>query len=197
MAKIKYSQNFVDILTDVIKRKEISKETKRSAQWFRHQIKNYRRNLNVKFDDTSMTSEQLMEKTKLIKPGAIDEAKLTLFQYRAKHAKKLPYYDRFPMSMIISKESDRFWGLNFHYLPYTHRAQLLEAVRYGARINWNSLKKNKIVAPCIKQYLISHVQGSNGMTIEGVDQLRFAIFLPIENFNTSKQKVWKDSLRMV
>ena len=59
------------------------------------------------------------------------------------------------------------------------------------------LKKNKIVAHCIKQYLISHVKGSNRMTIEGVDQLRFAIFLPIENFNTSKQKVWKDSLRMV
>ena len=54
-----------------------------------------------------------------------------------------------------------------------------------------------MVEACIKQYLISHVQGSNGMTIEGVDQLRFAIFLPIENFNTSKQKVWKDSLRMV
>ena len=35
------------------------------------------------------------------------------------------------------------------------------------------------------------------MTIEGVDQLRFAVFLPIENFTTNKQKVWKDSLRML
>tara|TARA_B100000287_G_C20450476_1_gene709284 strand:- start:249 stop:842 length:594 start_codon:yes stop_codon:yes gene_type:complete len=197
MAKLKNSQNFVDILSDVIRRKEISQENKRSAQWLRHQIRNFRRNLNVTFDDTSMTSEQLIEKSKLIRPRSINEAKLTLFQYRAKHAKKLPYYDRFPMSMIISKESDRFWGLNFHYLPYSHRARLLDAVRYGARINWNSLKKNKIVAPCIKQYLISHVQGTNGMTVEGTDQLKFVIFLPIENFNTSKQKVWKDSLGML
>ena len=62
---------------------------------------------------------------------------------------------------------------------------------------FTSLKKNKIVAPCIKQYLISHVQGTNGMTVEGTDQLKFVIFLPIENFNTSKQKVWKDSLGML
>ena len=84
MAKLKNSQNFVDILSDVIRRKEISQENKRSAQWLRHQIRNFRRNLNVTFDDTSMTSEQLMEKTKLIKPGAIDEAKLTLFQFICK-----------------------------------------------------------------------------------------------------------------
>ena len=193
----KSSGNLVEILTDVINRRQIPQENIRSAQWFRHQLRNFRRNLTVKFDDKSMTSDQLIEKSTLVRPRSIDEAKLTIFRYKAKHEKKLPYYDRFPMSMIISKESDRFWGLNFHYLPYQYRAQLLDAVRFGKRISWNSLKKNKVVAPCIKQYLISHVQGQNGMTIEGVDQLRFAVFLPIEHFTKNKQKVWKDSLRML
>ena len=99
--------------------------------------------------------------------------------------------------MIISKEVDGFIGLNFHYLPYQHRARLLDAVAFGNIINWNTLKRNIVTRPCIKRYLISHVQGANGMVIEGIEQLKFAIFLPIERFNTRKEKVWEDSKRII
>jgi hypothetical protein len=195
--KAKSSGNLIDILSDVIKRKEISKENLRSAHWFRAKIKNFRRNLTVRLDDTSMTADQFMENSNLIKKQSIDEARLTLFSYKAKHAKTLPYYDRFPLSMILSQAPDGFIGLNFHYLPYHYRARLLDAVAYGNKINWQNLKRNKIVHPCIKKYLTSHVQGANGMTIEGTEQLKFAIFLPIEKFNTKKEEVWKDSIRML
>ena len=33
--------------------------------------------------------------------------------------------------------------------------------------------------------------------IEGIEQLKFAIFLPIERFNTRKEKVWEDSQRII
>ena len=44
---------------------------------------------------------------------------------------------------------------------------------------------------------MSHVQGANGMVIEGIEQLKFAIFLTIERFNTRKEKVWEDSQRII
>ncbi len=193
----KNSGNLVDILQDVVKRKEVGKEQVKSAQWLQSKIKNFRRNLNVKLDDTSMTADQFIEKSNLVRKQSINKAKLTMFSYKAKHAKTLPYYDRFPLSMILGQDSDGFIGLNFHYLPYQYRARLLDAVGYGTKLNWQSLKKNKIVHPCIKKYLTSHVVGSNGMTIEGTDQLKFAIFLPIEKFNARKEKVWQDSIRML
>jgi hypothetical protein len=193
----KNSGNLVDILQDVIRRKEVNKEQIRSAQWLQSKIRNFRRNLNIKLDDTSMTADQFIENTNLVRKQSINKARLTMFSYKAKHEKTLPYYDRFPLSMILGKDSDGFIGLNFHYLPYQYRARLLDAVAYGTKLNWQSLKKNKVVHPCIKKYLTSHVQGSNGMTIEGTEQLKFAIFLPIEKFNTRKENVWKDSIRML
>ena len=77
----KSSGNLVEILTDVINRRQIPQENIRSAQWFRHQLRNFRRNLTVKFDDKSMTSDQLIEKSTLVRPRGIDEAKLTIFRY--------------------------------------------------------------------------------------------------------------------
>jgi hypothetical protein len=180
----KNSGNLVDILQDVIRRKEVNKEQIRSAQWLQSKIRNFRRNLNIKLDDTSMTADQFIENTNLVRKQSINKARLTMFSYKAKHEKTLPY-------------TDGFIGLNFHYLPYQYRARLLDAVAYGTKLNWQSLKKNKVVHPCIKKYLTSHVQGSNGMTIEGTEQLKFAIFLPIEKFNTRKENVWKDSIRML
>ncbi len=193
----KNSGNLVDILQDVIRRREIPRENIRSAQWFQSKIRNFRRSLNVRLDDTSMTADQFMEQSTLVRPSNINKAKLTMFSYKAKHEKTLPYYDRFPLSMILGTTNDGFIGLNFHYLPYQYRARLLDAVAFGTKLNWQSLKKNKVVYPCIKKYLTSHVQGSNGMVIQGTEQLKFAIFLPIEKFNTRKENVWKDSIRML
>tara|TARA_B100001113_G_scaffold349802_1_gene345809 strand:+ start:249 stop:914 length:666 start_codon:yes stop_codon:yes gene_type:complete len=194
---IRNSQSLVEILQDVIRRRQIGAENIKSAQWFQQQIRSMRRPLTIRLDDTSMTADEFVGNTNLIRSRKIDEAKLTLFRYDAKHKKKLPYFDRFPMSMIIHAETDRFWGLNFHYLPYSFRARLLDAIRYGAKINWNSIKRNKYVKPCIKQYLTSHVQGTSAMTIEGIEQLKFAVLLPIEKFNTSTDKVFQDSQRML
>ena len=44
----KNSGNLIDILQDVIKRKQIPQENIKSAQWLQNKIRNFRRNLNVK-----------------------------------------------------------------------------------------------------------------------------------------------------
>ena len=80
--KMKNSGNLVDILQDVIRRREIPRENIRSAQWFQSKIRNFRRSLNVRLDDTSMTSDQFIEKSTLVRPSNINKAKLTMFSYK-------------------------------------------------------------------------------------------------------------------
>ena len=52
---------------------------------------------------------------------------LNMFVYAPKFAKKLPYYDTFPLVMYLKPAEGGFYGLNFHYLPYALRARLLDA----------------------------------------------------------------------
>ena len=49
---------------------------------------------------------------------------LNMFVYAPKFAKKLPYYDTFPLIMYLKPAKGGFYGLNFHYLPYALRARL-------------------------------------------------------------------------
>ena len=87
----KISGNLIDILQDVIKRKKIPQENIKSAQWLQNKIRNFRRNLNVKLDDSSMSADQFMEGSNLVQKRRMTKARLTLFSYKAKHEKTLPY----------------------------------------------------------------------------------------------------------
>ena len=72
----KNSGNLIDILQDVIKRKQIPQENIKSAQWLQNKIRNFRRNLNVKLDDSSMSADQFMEGSNLIQKRRMTMKKL-------------------------------------------------------------------------------------------------------------------------
>ena len=38
-----------------------------------------------------------------------------LYQYTAKYAQQLPFYDRNPMTYIVAMENNSFYGVNLHY----------------------------------------------------------------------------------
>ena len=48
-----------------------------------------------------------------------------LFFYEPLGKKTLPYYDRFPLVLVIERLSDGFIGLNMHYLPPLIRIRFL------------------------------------------------------------------------
>ena len=80
---------------------------------------------------------------------------MNLFGYDPKHKDKLPYYDVFPMIMLIGVEKDTFLGLNFHYLPPKLRAILLDRVNAkvaGGVINWKKISKIPVVEPTAVSY---------------------------------------------
>ena len=59
-----------------------------------------------------------------------------MFVYGPKHAKKLPYYDTFPLVLPLERYSDGFLGMNFHYLPIPLRMKLLDKIFDFAGGDW-------------------------------------------------------------
>lgn len=131
------------------------------------------------------------------------------FYYDPKWKKELPYYDRFPMIFPIHMESDRFLGINLHYLPYNLRAKLMDALysletsatkgQKKLQISYSILKaasKYEAFKPCIKEYLKSHVR-SRFVKIDHTEW-DIAIMLPLERFEkATKQKVWAESKKII
>ena len=53
-----------------------------------------------------------------------------MFKYQPKMASKLPYYDMFPVGLVMNLNSEKnyFSMLNFHYLPFKERAELMDSL---------------------------------------------------------------------
>ena len=122
---------------------------------------------------------------------------LFCYYYNPKYKKTLPYYDMFPMIMLISAEKETFLGINFHYLRPKWRAILLDRVTAkigGGLPRWSKLRNIKQIAPTIKRYRYDHIM-RKVIPIEE-DEQEIAIFLPTERFKKSgKAKVWSESER--
>lgn len=131
------------------------------------------------------------------------------FYYDPKMKKELPYYDKFPLILMLEKYEDGFLGLNLHYLPIRHRAVFMDklmdfAIMRGddilkLNVQYNDLKsvsRFKEFKPCIKKYLFSHLS-SSVLAIQP-DEWEVATFLPMHQFQKQKaQVVWQDSLNML
>lgn len=126
-----------------------------------------------------------------------------LFQYSPKHKDTLPYYDKFPLALIIgpSAEGDGMLGINFHYLSPTKRAQFmlaLYAYEEGGNINvsYSDLVSNyalRFYKPCIKKYLFNHIIGSPFYRVPQ-EEWNTMLFLPTQRFaKSSASAVWRKS----
>lgn len=187
-------------LQDVFERNQYDLATavKRSRGWFDYQV-------------TLLTKQQLTPQKVLA--GNPDQLTTTLmpghlymYGYDPKLKKELPYYDRFPLVFPFRKTSDGFIGLNMHYLPYQLRIMLLDRLMVfktnnrmdettRLKYSWatiDGIAKFQAAAPCVKQYLNSHVK-TQFRKVDS-DDWATAMLLPVERFvGASKQEVWQDS----
>ena len=60
--------------------------------------------------------------------GAPIPGHLMLFQYGAKTAEKLRFYDRNPLCYVIASQGPAFWGVNLHYYAPDEREMIAEWV---------------------------------------------------------------------
>lgn len=136
--------------------------------------------------------------------------RLYFFSYNPKHEATLPYYDQFPLVLILKKEGNSFLGLNLHYLPIKYRIAFLDklldlAVYKGdneidrIRVSYDILAASaryKEFKPCIKKYLLNHIE-SKILAIQP-DEWEVATFMPIHQFKKEKaQQVWEDSVEQI
>ena len=121
--------------------------------------------------------------------------------------KKLPYYDKFPLVVVLKRDRTGFLGLNLHYLPprmrgiflgqlydYRSNSKLNESTRLSLTYDMlKSVAELKMFKPCIKKYLYRHVQ-TNFARINSSDWIT-AVFLPVAKFvRAVNSKVWSDSM---
>ena len=136
---------------------------------------------------------------------------MLLYEYNAKWANELPYWDAHPLSILLEMKPDGFLGLNLHYLPPIYRAVLFNKLieNFGRKrkeqfkldISYNSLKKResdreiRYYKPCMKRYLTHHIY-RNIMIIPETEWI-IALYLPLQKFmKKSQEHVWKESKRM-
>ena len=178
-------------------RKGITPRSKESRAWFMNKAKN----LNV-------------SRSKLMKEDPIEfrsrpaVGRMYMYFYDPKTKDTLPYYDRFPLIIMVGPAPKGFMGLNLHYLPLDVRAKFLDALlgtinneRYDEstrfRLSYDMLKRAsrlRAFRPCLKRYLSSHVRSR--LALVPAPEWEIATFLPTADFEkASSSEVYKDSRR--
>ena len=94
----------------------ITARTKKSQKWFRDKI-----------EDIRMPSRQALLKDSALDPTTRElRGSMYMYFYDPKHKQTLPYYDRFPLTIMIEPRKNGFLGLNLHYLRPDIRAKFLD-----------------------------------------------------------------------
>jgi hypothetical protein len=97
-----------------------------SISWLKGKIEELKRPDRIA---TSISREQLRQ-TNMVKIGM-----LYFFYYDPKTKADLPYWDRFPLVLVLEKYDDGFLGLNLHYLPVKYRVAFLQKLMKYAQLN--------------------------------------------------------------
>ena len=96
----------------------IKPRTAESIKWFRKKAAAMR----------NIRSKELMNSDPLELRNRQVIGSMFMYYYDPKTKDTLPYYDSFPLSIIVSKAAGGFYGLNLHYLPPTLRAKFLDGL---------------------------------------------------------------------
>jgi hypothetical protein len=177
---------------------QIQSMTQQSYKWLLQKVAEIR---NPSYIAPGIKRETERNANRLIQGG------LYCFYYDPKTKDDLPYYDRFPLVLILEKYPDGFLGLNLHYLPIKYRVAFLDKLMdyavYNAddevkrlRVTYDILsasRRFREFKPCIKRYLYPHVK-SKILTIQP-NEWDVAVFLPMHQFKGEKvNKIWQESV---
>lgn len=181
--------------------------SKKSIDWFQDQVK------GLRFGDKQLSRNKLLKDEKLrtiSNPAKYAPGRMYMYFYDPKHKETLPYYDAFPLILLVDSAPGGMLTLNLHYLPITLRVELMSEllkIRNQEKFNrdtriklsydlLNGASKYKAFKPCIKHHLFSQIK-SNIREIPS-DAWEVALFLPTQKFvGASANKVWADSKRIM
>ena len=161
----------------------ITPRTKQSIEWFRKKARQLFRGRAMQNRRDIMQDDALALRTKPV----VGKTQMYMYYYDAKHKATLPYYDGFPLVIMLGPAKGGFMGLNLHYLPPVVRARLLDAV-----LAEKGSIPSKYLAPAQKHYLTAHVKSRFALVDR--PEWEIATFLPMADWRgASADKVYKDS----
>jgi len=184
----------------------ITPRTDESRAWFMNKAKNMR----------SINRQALIKEDPLKQRSALKNLSRTglvgtmqMFFYDPKHKETLPYYDLFPLIVVIGPAEGGFYGLNLHYLPPILRAKMLDALMETANMKatdnakfqitykkLQAISKLKYYEPCFKHYLTKHVKSKFAEV--PMPEWEIATFLPTAQFRkANSKKVYADSRKSI
>lgn len=178
----------------------ITPRTQQSREWFRKRVQDLRR----------VNRDQLMQDDAVTRKQKQIVGSMFMYFYDPKHKDTLPYYDRFPLSIIVGPAENGFYGLNLHYLPPVLRAKFLDGLmdittnsKFDETTKFqmsyemlNRSAKLKYFKPCFKHYLSKHVKSQFAMV--PAPEWEIAAFLPTASWEKStSNKIYTDSRRMI
>jgi len=177
----------------------ITPRSKESRDWFRKKARSMRVNRS-----------QLMQEDEIQLRNRSATGAMFMFFYDPKHKKTLPYYDSFPLIIVVDKAEGGFIGLNLHYLPIALRAKFLDALmdttnnkKYDESTKFalsyemlKSTSKLKYFKPCYKHYLTKHVRSK--LAFVPSTEWEIATFLPTASFaKAGKTEIYSKSKGMI
>ena len=178
----------------------ITPRSRESMDWFRRKAQSMGR----------VNRRQLMNQdpVELRNRGVLGN--MYMYFYDPKTKDTLPYYDSFPLTIVVGPATGGFYGLNLHYLPPVLRARMLDGLmditnnkKYDEttkfQVRYNMLQRTsklKYFKPCFKHYLNEHVRSR--FALVPAPEWEIATFLPTADFQKSgKSAVYKDSRKMI
>jgi hypothetical protein len=168
-----------------------------AKDWFIQRVKELNGRINRK---ALLNDDKVQQRSKAI------WGNMYMFAYDPKFKEELPYYDRFPLVLVIGPATGGFLGLNLHYLHPKIRAKFLDKLlgtitddklteRTRLKIRYSllvSVRRLREFAPCLKHYLTGHMKTRPSQVF--APDWETAIFLPTEHFKGgTKTQIWLDS----
>ena len=178
----------------------ITPRSKESMAWFRKKAQamgKVNRNALMKEDPVELKSRGIV-------------GNMYMYFYDPKTKETMPYYDTFPLTIVVGPAPGGFYGLNLHYLPIPLRAKMLDSLmeitnnkKYDETTKFQAAYKTlkgvaslKYYKPCFKHYLNSQVRSR--FAYVPPPEWEIATFLPTADFQKSgKSAVYKDSSSMI
>lgn len=191
--KRKYFENLVELSK---KNETFEKRTFQALTWYRNKVRDV-------FGTRDTPPELFFDKNNY--PNRPIPGNIVTFRYNPSNKNTLPFYDVFPLVLILRIVPGGFIGLNFHYIHPMDRAVFMSKLQRYERpfpdgtiklnIRYSTLKNVgglPFHEECVKRYKRANIRTMfYTLTPEEWD---IALFLPTEKFvNKTKQNVWKEA----
>ena len=173
---------------------ENTQRSKEILEWFKGRLRKIRQPVNKLLTDDDFP---IVRRPEL--------GRMYMYLYDAKYQDLMPYWDKFPLTIVFDLLTDGFMGINLHYIAPRYRTALLLSLYEIAIDNDNdeeqrvllsyqlikSVSGLKYAKPCVKRYLYGHI--NSRIAEVPMDNWDMMAMLPSQKFNVNANTVYAES----